>query len=59
MVTSEIARFCWNFGSKSAGIFIRDDYKEAQEFVISSCSVAAPLHGVLVVGQPGIGLSPS
>lgn len=59
MVTPEIAKLCWNFGSKFAGIFIRDDYKEAEEFVISRCGVDAPLHGVLVVGQPGIGLSPS
>jgi len=53
MVTPEAAKLCWNFGSKF--VFIRNDYREAEEFAISSCGLDAPLHGVLVVGQPGIG----
>jgi len=59
MVTPEVTRLCWNFRSKISRIFIRPDYKEAEEFALSSCGLDAPLHGVSVVGQPGIGLPPS
>jgi len=59
MLTPEAAKLCWNFKFKFAEIFIRPDYKEAEEFLISSCGVDIRLDGILVVGQPGIGLSPS
>jgi hypothetical protein len=46
---------CWNF--KCEKIFVRSEYKEAEDFIVSVCGKAqTPPCALVVTGQPGIGL---
>ncbi|KAF9648100.1 hypothetical protein BDM02DRAFT_2349856 [Thelephora ganbajun] len=49
------AKCCWHFKCKQ--IFIRSEYKEAEEFALSVCGDAAKYDGLVIAGQPGIGLT--
>lgn len=45
---------CWRFGAER--FLIRSEYEEAEEYLLSGFDQEAP--GVVITGQPGIGLSP-
>ena len=53
MPESKTLNCCWNFRCKK--IFIRSEYKEAEEFATSAC--ANGYDALVVGGRPGIGLS--
>ena len=48
---------CWPFRSLKK-IFIRPEYEEAEASIISHCGTRLVIDALVVIGQPGIGLSP-
>ena len=46
---------CWRFTCEK--IFIRPEYKEAEEFLLSTCAAKSVIKAVVVTGRPGIGSS--
>ncbi|KAF9645188.1 hypothetical protein BDM02DRAFT_3120617, partial [Thelephora ganbajun] len=55
MIKSQAMDRCWYFDCEK--IFIRSEYKEAEEFALSTCCTAAAYDALVVTGQPGIGKS--
>ena len=53
MLKPEVLEDCWS--TNCAKIFIRPEYKEAEEFAVSTCGAAIPYNAFVVSGQPGIG----
>ena len=53
MLKPEILEDCWS--TNCAKIFIRSEYKEAEEFALSTCGATIPYNAFVVSGQPGIG----
>ena len=52
----DVVNNCWNLESKEC-IFIRSEYKEAEEFALSACSDPRMNRVLAIIGQPGIGTS--
>ena len=55
MIKPGVVDNCWHLESES--IFIRSEYKEAEEFAVSACGAARRNMALMVTGQPGIGSS--
>ena len=55
MIKPGVVDNCWHLESES--IFIRSEYKEAEEFAVSVCGAARRNMALMVAGQPGIGSS--
>jgi len=56
MSKPDVLNNCWGpFECKK--IFIRSEYKEAEEFLLSICGSGMDYDAVVIAGQPGIGLS--
>ena len=53
MLKPEILEDCWS--TNCAKIFIRSEYKEAEELALSTCGATIPYNAFVVSGQPGIG----
>ena len=53
MLKPEILEDCWS--TNCTKIFIRPEYKEAEEFALSTCGAVIPYNAFVVSGQPGIG----
>ncbi|KAF9646282.1 hypothetical protein BDM02DRAFT_3271061 [Thelephora ganbajun] len=56
MLKSDIMDNCWLF--KCEKILIRSEYKEAEEFILSTRGAATVYDALLIVGDTGIGISP-
>ena len=52
MLKPKALESCWDFDCEK--IFIRPEYKEAEEFVLSACGAVRPYRAFVVTGQPGI-----
>ena len=56
MLKPEVTRSCWDFDLEFQKILIRSNYKEAEDFALSSCGARIPPRLLMITGQPGIGL---
>lgn len=56
MLKPESLDECWRFRCKK--IFVRSEYKEAEEFVLSTCATPMVYDAMIITGQPGVGSSP-
>jgi len=56
MVAPEITNHLWTINPGYKKILIRSEYKEAEQFALSTCDTASDV--LAVTGQPGIGPSP-
>jgi hypothetical protein len=58
MHVPKVMNGCWNFEHHHRKVLIRSEFKEAEEFAISSCGEVNMTRVLMVAGQSGIGLSP-
>jgi hypothetical protein len=58
MLIPEVAMRSWSSNPKYKKILIRSEYKEAEEFALTTCGMAEAPQAFVVVGQSGIGFSP-
>ena len=58
MLKPEVTDNCWYFQPGCNKILIRSEYKEAEEFALSTCGATTAPSALVVTGQPGIGSSP-
>jgi len=56
MVAPKIMHRLWSIKPRYKKILIRSEYKEAEQFALSTCDTASNV--LAIIGQPGIGPSP-